>query len=169
MHDIGLFQNQRNWETIKEQVMDLVADDHSVGRAQNGSLCTKLEQRLAQQFNRQYCVTVASCTDALVIGLLAVDLKPASRVAVPNYTFTASAHAVARAGHTVVPVDVAEDYCFDPAADAPGARRARHVLHEDALPREPRARGLRRARQDDARGGRARLHRAPVRVEARGG
>ena len=119
MHDIGLFQNQRNWAEIKEQVMDLVADDHSVGRAQNGSLCTKLEERLAQQFNRQHCVTVASCTDALVIGLLAVDLKPASRVAVPNYTFTATAHAVARAGHTVVPVDVAEDYCFDPAADAP--------------------------------------------------
>ena len=119
MHDIGLFQNQRNWAKIKEQVMDLVADDHSVGRAQNGSLCTKLEELLAQQFNRQHCVTVASCTDALVIGLLAVDLKPASRVAVPNYTFTATAHAVARAGHTVVPVDVAEDYCFDPAADAP--------------------------------------------------
>ena len=119
MLDIGLFQNQRNWETINEQVMDLVADDHNKGRAQNGALNTKLEQRLSDHFKRHYCVTVASCTDALVIGMLAMDLKPNSKVAVPNYTFTATAHAVARAGHTVVPVDVSTNYCYDPEADAP--------------------------------------------------
>ena len=116
---IGLFQNQRNWQIIKEQVLDLVEKDHSVGRAQNGSLTEKLETVLAKRFNRQHCVTTASCTDALIIGLLAMDLKPNSRVAVPNYTFTASAHAVARAGHTVVPVDVRNDYCYDLEADAP--------------------------------------------------
>lgn len=113
MLNINLFQNQRNWQTIREQVLDLVERDHSVGRAQNGSLTEKLENMLAKRFNREYCITTASCTDALVIGLLAMDLKPNSRVAVPNYTFTASAHAVARAGHTVVPVDVDSTYCYD--------------------------------------------------------
>ena len=77
---IGLFQNQRNWQTIKEQVLDLVEEDHSVGRAQNGSLTEKLETVLAKRFNRQHCVTTASCTDALIIGLLAMDLKPNSKV-----------------------------------------------------------------------------------------
>ena len=116
---IGLFQNQRNWQTIKEQVLDLVNEDHNIGRAQNGTLMKQLETVLAKRFNRQYCVSVASCTDALLIGMLAMDLKPNSKVAVPNYTFTATAHAVARAGHTVVPVDVGADYCYDPTADAP--------------------------------------------------
>ena len=119
MLDIGLFQNQRNWQTVKEQVLDLVNEDHTVGRAQNGILTKRLEDQLAKRFNRQYCVTVASCTDALVISMLAMDLKPNSKVAVPNYTFTASAHAVARAGHTVVPVDVGANYCYDPIAEAP--------------------------------------------------
>ena len=73
MLKIDLFQNQRNWETIKEQVLDLVNEDHNVGRAQNGSLMEKLETTLAKRFNRQHCVTVASCTDALVIGMLAMD------------------------------------------------------------------------------------------------
>jgi UDP-2-acetamido-2-deoxy-ribo-hexuluronate aminotransferase len=114
---IGLFQNQRNWETIKEQVLDLINEDHNIGRAQNGTLMNRLETVLAERFKKQYCITVASCTDALVIGMLAMDLKPNSKVAVPNYTFTASAHAVARAGHTVVPVDVGADYCYDAGAN----------------------------------------------------
>ena len=117
MLKIDLFQNQRNWETIKEQVMLTLNDDHSQGKAQNGLLTDKLEKALASRFNRQYCITTASCTDALVIALLSMDLKPNSRVAVPNYTFTASAHAVARAGHTVVPVDVGADYCYDAGAN----------------------------------------------------
>ena len=119
MLDIGLFQNQRNWEAIKEQVMIYLDQDHNAGRAQNGELTDILEQRLADHFNRKYCVTTASCTDALVISIIASDLKPNSKVAVPNYTFTATAHAVARAGYTVVPVDVGRDYCIDVAEIPP--------------------------------------------------
>ena len=100
-------------------MLDLVEKDHRLGKAQNGVLTEKLETELSKRFNRQYCVTTASCTDALIIGLLAMDLKPNSKVAVPNYTFTASAHAIARAGHTVVPVDVRNDYCYDAEAKAP--------------------------------------------------
>ena len=119
MLKIDLFQNQRNWETIKEQVMLTLDDDHSQGKAQNGLLTDKLEKTLASRFNRQYCITTASCTDALVIALLSMDLKPNSKVGVSNYTFSASAHAVARAGHTVVPIDVGKDYCYDPDSDSP--------------------------------------------------
>jgi dTDP-4-amino-4,6-dideoxygalactose transaminase len=57
---------------------------------------------------------MASCTDALVIALQALKLPAGTRVAVSNYTFTASAHAVARAGYIVVPVDVDQHYCIDP-------------------------------------------------------
>jgi|TARA_R110000803_G_scaffold137503_1_gene204425 UDP-2-acetamido-2-deoxy-ribo-hexuluronate aminotransferase len=116
---IELFQNQKNWESIKEQVMVYLEEDHSRGKAQNGALTLKLEKRLADHFDRKYCITTASCTDALVIGILALNLKPNSRVAVPNYTFTASAHAVARAGHTVVPVDISNNYCYNPLAESP--------------------------------------------------
>jgi len=110
---ITLFQNKRNWEIIREQVWHLVEQDHAQGLAQNSELVKKLEQRLARQFDRKYCVTTANCTDALFLSVKALNLPPRSRVAVSSYTFTATAHAVARAGHEVVPVDVGDDYCID--------------------------------------------------------
>lgn len=110
---ISLFQNKRNWDTIREQVWHLVEQDHAQGLAQNSELVKKLEQRLAHQVGRKHCVTTASCTDALFLSVKSLNLPPQSRVAVSSYTFTATAHAVARAGHQVVPIDVGDDYCID--------------------------------------------------------
>jgi UDP-2-acetamido-2-deoxy-ribo-hexuluronate aminotransferase len=110
---ISLFQNKRNWETIREQVWHLVEQDHAQGMAQNSELVKKLEQRLAHRVGRKHCVTTASCSDALFLAVKSLDLPPQSRVAVSSYTFTATAHAVSRAGHEVVPVDVGNDYCID--------------------------------------------------------
>jgi dTDP-4-amino-4,6-dideoxygalactose transaminase len=79
---ISLFQNQRTWAQIKSAVLDLIDLDHDQGQAQNGSLTHRLEQKLAQRFGRQHCVTTASCSDALTIAVLALNLPPGSRVAV---------------------------------------------------------------------------------------
>ena len=70
MNKIDLFQNNRVWDEIKGQVWTLVDTAHQQGRAQNSFLVQQLEQRLAQQFDVNYCVTTASGTDALVIALL---------------------------------------------------------------------------------------------------
>lgn len=113
MSKITLFQNDRNWQTIRDQVLDLVDQEHALGTAQNGNLVRQLERRLAKIYNRKHCITVANCTDALVIALRILNLPHASLVAVSNYTFTATAHAVARAGYRVVPVDVTDQYCID--------------------------------------------------------
>jgi dTDP-4-amino-4,6-dideoxygalactose transaminase len=110
---ISLFQNHRTWHQIKDQVLALIEQDHGVGQAQNGKLVQQLESILAQRFHRKHCVTTASCSDALTIAVMSLDLPAGSRVAVSNYTFTATAHAVARAGHVAVPVDVDAKYCID--------------------------------------------------------
>jgi dTDP-4-amino-4,6-dideoxygalactose transaminase len=111
---IGLFQNDRNWAEIRADVLNMVEQDHALGLAQNSKLVQRLESRLAEQFGRRHCVTMASCTDALVVAMQALNLPAGARVGVSNYTFTASAHAVARAGYQVVPIDVGTDYCIDP-------------------------------------------------------
>ena len=49
MSRIGLFQNDRNWNTISEQVFDLVNQGHSTGLAQNSQLVQQLEERLAKK------------------------------------------------------------------------------------------------------------------------
>lgn len=111
--NISLFQNQRNWNQIKSRVFDLIAQDHDRGLCQNGNLTQQLESELAGKFKRKHCITTASCSDALTIAVICLNLPEKSIVAVSNYTFTATAHAVARAGHLVVPVDVDKNYCMD--------------------------------------------------------
>ena len=123
MNKIALFQNQRNWQQIKNQVFDLVDQDSATGMAQNTKLVVKLEHRLAELYDRRYCITTASCTDALIIALICLNLPPRSVVAVSNYTFVATAHAIARAGYTVCPVDVNSNYCIN-ATQIPSKARA---------------------------------------------
>jgi dTDP-4-amino-4,6-dideoxygalactose transaminase len=123
MNKIALFQNERNWQQIRNQVFDLVDQDSTNGQAQNTRLVGKLEQRLAELYNRRYCITTASCTDALIIALTCLNLPLGSVVAVSNYTFVATAHAVARAGYCVHPVDVNSNYCID-ASQIPTTARA---------------------------------------------
>lgn len=110
---ITLFQNDRNWQQIRSQVQDLIEHDHLLGLAQNTQLVQRLESRLAERFDRKHCVTMASCTDALVVAMQVLDLPRRSWVGVSNYTFTASAHAIARAGYIPVAIDTGADYCID--------------------------------------------------------
>ena len=113
LNKITLFQNNRNWQQIRAQVFDLIEHDHQQGNAQNTQLVRRLESRLAERFDRKHCVTMASCTDALVVAMQALDLPRRSWVGVSNYTFTASAHAIARAGYIPVPIDTGADYCIN--------------------------------------------------------
>jgi len=110
---INLFQTERAWSQIRDEVFELTDQYHRQGIAQNGEPTLLLETELAQRFNRKYCVVAGSCTDALDLALQALKLPRNARVAVSNYTFTATAHAVSRAGYRVVPVDVTENYTID--------------------------------------------------------
>ena len=106
LNTLNLFQTERAWQQIQDQVFALVAAEHNKGRAQNGDLVKQLESTLAEKFNRKHCITVACCTDALVLSLQWLGLEFGARVGVSNYTFAASAGAIKRAGYSVVPVDI---------------------------------------------------------------
>lgn len=111
---IKLFQNNRIWSSIGNEITDLANSMHAQGYAQNSPLMLMLEQQLAQHFGRKHCITTGCGTDALDIAIQSIELPLQSTVAVSNYTFTASAHAIKRAGHNVVAVDVDQNYCIDP-------------------------------------------------------
>ncbi len=64
-----------------------------------GPLVTELEQRLAARLGAGAMVcTAANATQALAYALKAMDLPPGGLVAVPAWTFVATAHAVLQAG-----------------------------------------------------------------------
>jgi len=71
----------------------------------------ELEQRLEAWTGAKHCITVASGTEALLIALMALELKPGDEVITTPFTFAATAEMIVLAGATPVFVDIEPDTC----------------------------------------------------------
>jgi UDP-2-acetamido-2-deoxy-ribo-hexuluronate aminotransferase len=71
----------------------------------------ELEERLAAYTGAAQCVTCASGTEALLIALMALEVKPGDEVITTPFTFVATAEVIVLAGATPVFVDVESDTC----------------------------------------------------------
>jgi len=69
----------------------------------------ELEEKLAAHTGARHCVTVASGTEALLIALMALDIKPGDEVVTTPFTFVATAEMIVLLGAKAVFVDVEED------------------------------------------------------------
>jgi UDP-2-acetamido-2-deoxy-ribo-hexuluronate aminotransferase len=69
----------------------------------------ELEQQLAADVGARHCVTVASGTEALLIALMALDIKPGDEVITTPFTFIATAEMIVLLGAKAVLVDAEED------------------------------------------------------------
>jgi dTDP-4-amino-4,6-dideoxygalactose transaminase len=68
----------------------------------------RLEDQLAAYSGVKHAIGCSSGTDALVLALMALEVKPGDAVFVPSFTFAATAEAVALVGATPVFVDCVE-------------------------------------------------------------
>lgn len=76
----------------------------------------ELEERLEAYTEAKHCITVASGTEALLIALMALGVKPGDEVITTPFTFVATAEVIALIGAVPVFVDVQPDTCnIDPA------------------------------------------------------
>ena len=66
----------------------------------------ELEERLAAWTGAAHCITVASGTEALLIALMALDLKPGDEVITTPFTFVATVETIVLAGAKPVLVDI---------------------------------------------------------------
>jgi UDP-2-acetamido-2-deoxy-ribo-hexuluronate aminotransferase len=71
----------------------------------------ELEEALAAYTGARHCVTVASGTEALLISLMALDLKPGDEVVTTPFTFAATAEMIVLLGGWPVFVDIEPDTC----------------------------------------------------------
>ena len=76
----------------------------------------ELETALAAHTGARHCVTVSSGTEALLIAMMALDLKPGDEVITTPFTFAATAETIVLLGGIPVWVDIEPDTCnIDPA------------------------------------------------------
>jgi len=75
----------------------------------------ELEERLEKYTDAKHCITVASGTEALLISLMALGLKPGDEVITTPFTFVATAEVIVLVGAVPVFIDVQPDTCnIDP-------------------------------------------------------
>lgn len=71
----------------------------------------ELEERLAAYTDARHCITVASGTEALLIALMAIDIKPGDEVITTPFSFIATAEVIVLLGAQPVFVDIEPDTC----------------------------------------------------------
>ena len=71
----------------------------------------ELEAALVAHTGAKHCITVSSGTEALLIAMMALDLKPGDEVITTPFTFAATAETIVLLGGVPVWVDIEPDTC----------------------------------------------------------
>jgi UDP-2-acetamido-2-deoxy-ribo-hexuluronate aminotransferase len=105
-------QYEASRELINRRIQTVL--DH--GQYIMGPEVAELEARLAAYTGARHCITVASGTEALIISLMALGIKPGDEVITTPFSFIATAEAIVLLGATPVFVDIDRSTCnLDPA------------------------------------------------------
>jgi dTDP-4-amino-4,6-dideoxygalactose transaminase len=75
----------------------------------DGDYTRKCHRYFVERFGFPKCLLTSSCTDALEMAALLIDIQPGDEVIMPSYTFVSTANAFILRGAKVVFVDSRED------------------------------------------------------------
>ena len=101
---------------LNAEIQEAIANVCKAGCFVMGPECQKLEESIAEICGVSNGIGCASGSDALLLSLIALDVKPGDEVIVPSFTFFATASAVWRLGAKPVFVDIDPvTYNLDPA------------------------------------------------------
>jgi len=112
--DFANLQHQHNLykEEIEEAILKVARDCNFI----MGSQIDELERNLEKFTGSKYAISCSSGTDALLLAMMALDIKPGDEVITTPFTFVATAETIAFLGATPVFVDIDEKtYNIDPS------------------------------------------------------
>ena len=91
---------------LKAEIMELFSDIYDSGWFIGGPHVKQLEESVAEATGAKFAVGCASGSDAILVALMALDIKAGDRVICPSFTFFATASAISRLGAEPVFVDI---------------------------------------------------------------
>lgn len=97
---------QAQYQALKPAIDEGIASVLQTGAFILGPEVARLEQALAEDTGRAYCVTCANGTDALVLALKMWGIGPGDAVFTADFTYFASAACATRVGAEMIPVDI---------------------------------------------------------------
>ncbi len=103
---VPLLDLKLQYQNLKQEIDKAIMDVVESQRFILGPTVKELEDEFTEYLNIKYAYGVSSGTDALLIALMAIGIKPGDEVIVPTYSFFATAGVVARLNATPVFVDI---------------------------------------------------------------
>lgn len=114
---IDFIDLKRQQKRIRQSIEHRIAKVLDHGSYILGPEVKELEDALARYTGMQYCISCGNGTDALLMALMAFDVKHGDAVFTTPFTFIATAEVIALAGATPVFVDIDErTYNIDPVS-----------------------------------------------------
>lgn len=103
---VPMLDLKAQYAAIKDEINAAVADVLAAQQFRGGPKAEALEQAIAAYTGAPHAIGVASGTDALLLPLKAIGLKPGDEVITTPFTFFATAGAIVNAGGIPVFVDI---------------------------------------------------------------
>ncbi len=114
---VALLDVGRGNRPLREEFLEAMAAVIDSGRFLHGPEVKQLEESVAALSGARHAIGCASGSDALLLALMALDIRCGDEVIVPSFTFFATASAVWRLGAKPVFVDIdPQTFNLDPLA-----------------------------------------------------
>lgn len=104
--NVPLLDLKAQYRSIKDEIKQAIDEVLEEQRFILGKHVALLEEKIANYCNCNYAVGVSSCTDALLVSLMAIDINPGDEIITTPYTFFATVGSIVRLKARPVFVDI---------------------------------------------------------------
>lgn len=113
---VPLLDLKAQYAAIKDEITQAISKVCEIQAFALGPAVAEFEEKIAEYCDCKYAIGVSSGTDALLVSLMVLEIKPGDEVITTPFTFFATAGSIVRLGAKPVFIDVHPDsYNIDPS------------------------------------------------------